>query len=155
MNPFIRKRILQKTIGLSLFLAITLIMMIFSLALARTAVMPWQPGADAPGAQLIYASSTAADVQRVTGRAPDDIVQTEQMYPIIENHYYYDDSGSGAATVFVFENGFLMGMHYKSANNQFMDMSYMLQNNGDRTLTAPYLAGYRGYYPLFPFYSMY
>lgn len=107
-----------------------------------------------PGFQdLIYGASTPMDVQSALGQPPDEVVKTESMYPVIENHYYYADDGSGAATVFVFENGLLMGMSLKTAENQFIDLSYFLIDNGDRRLNAPLRAGYRGFYPIYPLYE--
>lgn len=103
---------------------------------------------------LVYGSSSFNDVTMALGRAPDEIVRSEQMYPPIVNFYYFDESKSGAATVFVFENGFLVGMQYKSPDNQYVDMSYFLQNRGDRQLNYPYTGGYQGYYPYFPLYGM-
>ncbi len=103
---------------------------------------------------LVYGSSSFNDVTMALGRPPDEIVRSEQMYPPIVNFYYFDENKSGAATVFVFENGFLVGMQYKSPDNQYMDVSYFLQNNGDRQLNFPYTGGYQGYFPFFPLYGM-
>lgn len=118
---------------------------------ARTVATPWsgQVGFQ----NLVIGSSSLNDVQMALGEPPSEILRSEQMYPVVENAYYYDASGSGAATVFVFENGMLVGMYYRSPDNQFMDLSYFLVNNGDRRLHWPLLAGYRGYYPYFPLYG--
>ena len=102
--------------------------------------------------QLRVGGSGPADVMRAFG-SPDEVVSSGQMYPTIDNYYYYDHNGSGAATVFVFENGFLVNMLLKSSNNQLMDLSYFLTNNGDRRLTTPYLGGYRNFYPYQRFFS--
>ncbi len=103
---------------------------------------------------LRYGGSSGPDVQRILG-APDEIVHSQQMYPVVENYYYYADSGSGAATVFVFENGLLVGMHYKSPDNQYVDLTYFLIDNGDRLLNFPLNAGYQGYFPFFNHYTWY
>lgn len=116
---------------------------------ARSIVAPWDAASQTEFRSLVYASSTVPDVQRVCG-PPDDIVRSEQMYPVIENHYYYDENGTGAASVFVFENGILMGFHYKSPGNQLVDLTWLLPDNGDLRLTWPYRAGYYGYSPNFP-----
>jgi hypothetical protein len=119
-------------------------------AFALQNATPWSPERSVQN--LVYGSSSYNDVQTVIGRPPDDIVRSEQMYPIITNFYYYDEAKTGAATVFIFENGMLVGMQYKSPDNQFVDLTYFLQNNGDRNLTVPYLAEYQRYYPYFPLY---
>lgn len=103
---------------------------------------------------LVYGSSTTTDVQQILGGPPDTVVRSEQMYPLLENYYYYDDAKTGAATVFVFENNFLVGLHFKSAENQYMDLTYFLPSNGDRTRNMQsFGAGYNGYYPYFPLYG--
>jgi hypothetical protein len=120
-------------------------------ALARSIVTPWT---GEMGIQnLVYGSSSPLDVQQALGRPPDEIRRFEQMFPVVENHIYYDEAGSGTATLFVFENNFLVGMHYKSANDQMVDITYFLPNNGDRQLTTPYLGGFYSYYPYFPMYA--
>lgn len=122
-------------------------------AQGRTVATPWS---EQTGVQnLVVGSSTMGDVQRALGEAPSEILRSEQMYPVLENAYYYDESGNGAATVFVFENGMLVGMFYRSPDNQFADLTYFLTNNGDRLRNWPMLAGYRGYYPYFPMYGFY
>jgi hypothetical protein len=113
---------------------------------------PWS--AERSVQNLVYGSSSFNDVTMSLGRPPDEIVRSEQMYPPIVNFYYFDENKSGAATVFVFENGLLVGMQYKSSDNQYVDISYFLQNNGDRQLNFPYTAGYQGYFPFFPLYGM-
>jgi hypothetical protein len=118
---------------------------------ARNVFTPWS---EEVGFQnLVYGSSTSLDVQRVMGRAADQIVKSEQMMPIVENWYYFEEGGSGAATLFVFENNLLVGLHYKSRDNQLVDLTYFLPNNGDRRLNAPALGGYASYSPYFPFYE--
>jgi hypothetical protein len=102
---------------------------------------------------LVYGASTPWDVRMVTGTEPNEIVRSEQMFPVLENHLYYEDS-SGAATIFIFENNLLVGMTYRSADDQYLDLTSLLVNNGDRTVQAPNLAGYRGYFPWFPLYSV-
>lgn len=103
---------------------------------------------------LTYGMSSFNDVQAVIGRPPDEVVSSGQMYPVLTNYFYFDDNKSGAASVFIFENGFLVGLQYKSSDNQFIDFTYCLQNNGDRALNNPYLAGYQGYYPYLPLYGL-
>jgi len=119
---------------------------------AHSNFAPWNPNSLNGVESLVYASSTTVDVQRILG-APDEIVQNQQMYPIVQNYYYFEEGGSGAASVLVFENGILVGMHYKAPDNQLVDLTYFLNNNGDRILQSPYLASYRGYVPYFPMYS--
>lgn len=116
---------------------------------ASPLVTPWST--EAGFQNLVYGSSTPWDVETAVGRPPDETVYAGQMYPVIVNHYYFDDSGSGAATVFVYENGFLVGMHYKTPGNQLMDLTYLLINKNDRYVNAPYLGGFRGYFPTFQF----
>jgi hypothetical protein len=126
---------------------------------ARSVVTPWNGGGldgavGRPGyrnfQELVYGGSSQADVVRVMGVPPDEVVHAGQMFPVIENYYYYDEDKSGAATVFVFENSLLVGLQMKTAANQFVDMTYFLANNGDRTLNQPMLGGYMQYYPWFP-----
>jgi hypothetical protein len=118
------------------------------LACALNSATPWSP--DASFQNLVYGSSSEGDVTRVMGKEPDEVVRGEQMFPVIENYYYYDENKSGAATVFVFENGMLVGLQMKTAGNQFVDLTYFLANNGDRYLNSPLLNGYMPYYPLYP-----
>ncbi len=113
---------------------------------------PWS--AERSVQNLVYGSSSFNDVTMSLGRSPDEIVRSEQMYPPVVNFYYFDENKSGAATVFVFENGLLVGMQYKSPDNQYVDVSYFLQNNGDRQLNLPYAGGYQSYFPFFPLYGM-
>ncbi|HEY9686583.1 MAG TPA: hypothetical protein V6C52_06370 [Coleofasciculaceae cyanobacterium] len=110
---------------------------------ARTGATPWT--SEVNFQSLVYGSSTTNDVVRALGRPADEILRYEQMYPTIENLYYYDEDKSGAATVFVFESGFLVGMQLKTADNQYVDFSYLLANNGDRQLMNPMLGGYLPY----------
>lgn len=126
---------------------------------ARSVVTPWNGGSmdgavGRPGyrnfQELVYGSSSQADVVRVMGMPPDEVVHAGQMFPVIENYYYYDEDKSGAATVFVFENNMLVGLQMKTAANQFVDMSYFLANNGDRQMNQFMLGGYMPYYPWFP-----
>ena len=102
--------------------------------------------------QLRIGGSTPGELLGIMG-SPDEVVSSTQMYPVVDNYYYYDHNGSGAATVFVFENGFLVNMLLKSPNNQLMDLSFFLTNNGDRRLTTPYLGGYRSFFPYPQFFS--
>jgi hypothetical protein len=118
---------------------------------ALQSVTPWTT--EKSFQNLVYGSSSYNDVISVIGRQPDEIVHSQQMYPVVENFYYFDENKTGAATVFVFENGLLVGLQYKSADNQYMDLSYCLQNNGDRTLNYATLGGYMPYYPYFPLYG--
>jgi hypothetical protein len=95
---------------------------------------------------LRYGGSTSIDVAQAVGRPPDNIIKDEQMYPVVENYIYNSDDGSGAATVFVFEGNLLVGMHYRNARNQYIDLTYMLPNNGDRALNSMMNMGYQPYY---------
>ncbi len=117
----------------------------------RNNFSPWT--ADGAFQNLVYGGSSAVDVQQALGQPPDEIVRSEQIYPLIENYYYYEANGSGAATVFVFENGLLVGLHYRSPSNQYIDLTSILANNGDRFLNRQLNQGMRGYFPMFPFYS--
>lgn len=136
---------LSQILPLTLCLALCLVLP----AQGRSISAPWDPASQNEFQSLVYASSSMPDVHRILG-LPDDIVRSEQMYPVIENHYYYEEGGTGAATVFVFENGLLMGMHYKSPENQLIDLTYFLPNNGDLRINWPYRANYQGYFPYFP-----
>lgn len=125
---------------------------IFSLsASALQSVTPWSSAKTFQN--LTYGSSSYQDVVSAVGQPPDEVVRSEQMYPVIENFYYYDENKTGGATVFVFENGMLVGLQYKSPDNQFVDLSYFLQSNGDRSLHYSALGGYQAYYPYFPLYA--
>lgn len=115
---------------------------------ARTIDTPWTP--EVSFQSLIYGSSSTADVVRVMGQAPDEVVKATQMFPVVENFYYYDPQKTGSASVFVFENGFLVGFQLKTPGDQYVDLTYMLTNNNDRTLNYPMLGGYMPYYPYFP-----
>jgi hypothetical protein len=121
---------------------------------AHSAFAPWAPSNQQNFGSLVYGSSTPLDVQRVAG-PPDEVVHSEQMFPVIENYYYYDTEGSGSASIFVFQNGFLVGLHYKSPNDQLVDMTSFLTSNGDVQLNRQLNAGYAGYYTNFPFYQWY
>jgi hypothetical protein len=121
---------------------------------ARSNFAPWLPSNQQDFGSLVCGASTPADVQRVAG-PPDEVVHSEQMFPVIENYYYYDAEGSGSASIFVFQNGLLVGLHYKSPDNQLVDLTYFLTNNGDMALNRQLNAGYAGYYPTFPFYQWY
>lgn len=134
-----------------LVLVLLLISMFPNLAEARNIATPWTDSISFQN--LVYGSSSFGDVQRIMGKAPDEVLRSEQMYPIVDNYYYYDEQGTGAATVFVFEDSFLVGLHYKSPENQFIDFTYFLTSNFDRNLNSPYLAGYQGYFPYFPLYN--
>ena len=112
---------------------------------------PWT--AERSFQNLVLGSSSFNDVSMALGRQPDEIVRSEQMFPPITNFYYFDEDKSGAATVFVFENGFLVSLQYKSPDNQYVDMTYFLQNNGDRQLNMPYNAGYQPYFYFQPLYG--
>jgi hypothetical protein len=125
--------------------------MLFSSAWAIQSVTPWSPEKSVQN--LVYGSSSYSDVTGALGRQPDEIVHSDQMYPVIDNFYYYDENKTGAATVFVFENGMLVGMQYKSPDNQYVDLTYFLQSNGDRNLHYSALGDYQSYYPYFPLYG--
>jgi hypothetical protein len=121
-------------------------------AWAGPGIAPWT--SEAGFQQLVYGASSPWDVQSAIGRPADEVLRFEQMYPIIENHYYYDENKSGAATIFVFENNFLVGMHFKSADNQMIDLTYFLPNNGDYSRNfQTYGGGYAGYFPGFGLYG--
>lgn len=120
-------------------------------AAAIQSVTPWTP--EKTYQNLTYGSSTYNDVISTVGHSPDEIVSSGQMYPVVENFYYYDENKTGAATVFVFENGLLVGLQYKSPDNQFVDLTYVLQYNGDRMVNYSALGGYQSYYPYFPLYG--
>lgn len=115
---------------------------------ARTIATPWTP--EVSFQSLVYGASSTADVVRVMGQPPDEMIKAEQMFPVVENLYYYDPDKSGAATVFVFENGLLVGLQLKTPGDQFVDLTYMLTNNDDRSLNSPMLGGYMPYYPYYP-----
>jgi hypothetical protein len=121
-------------------------------ASAIQSVTPWT--SEKSFQNLTYGSSSYQDVISAVGQPPDEVVHSDQMYPIIENFYYYDENKTGGATVFVFENGLLVGLQYKSPDNQFVDLSYFLRSNGDRNLHYSALGEYQPYYPYFPLYSM-
>lgn len=110
---------------------------------ARMVATPWSP--EVNWQSLVIGASTN-DVVRALGRPPDDIVRGEIMAPTIENFYYFDEDKSGAATIFVFEAGFLVGMHLKSPENQLMDVTYFLPNNGNRRLLNPVMGGMQTYW---------
>ncbi|MCE3234193.1 MAG: hypothetical protein K0Q50_373 [Vampirovibrio sp.] len=115
---------------------------------ARTIATPWTP--EISFQSLVYGASSSADVVRVMGQPPDEVLKAEQMFPVVENFYYYDSAKSGAATVFVFEGGLLVGLQLKTPGDQFVDLTYMLTNNNDRALNSPLLGGYMPYYPYYP-----
>lgn len=120
---------------------------------ARSAVTPWTM--EQGFQNLVYGASTSTDVQRIIGRFPDAIVRQEQIFPVVENYYYYeegDKSQTGPATVFVFENNLLVGMLYKSSMQQWIDLTYFIYDNGDRSINAPIQAGFQTYYPNLPLY---
>jgi hypothetical protein len=112
---------------------------------------PWTP--EKSYQNLTYGASSYNDVISIVGHPPDEIVNSGQMYPLVENFYYFDENKTGAATVFVFENGLLVGLQYKSPDNQYVDLSYVLQYNGDRTVNYAALGGYQAYFPYFPLYG--
>lgn len=154
-----KERIRQRTLHLTVVLTLGILLMLLSLVEAKSVYSPWNPsGYSQLGVSgfenLVYGSSTASDVIGVMGRYPDDVLRAEQMFPVVENFYYYDEEGTGAASVFVFENGFLVGLHSRSPNNQFVDLTYFLPNNGDRFLNSPLTAGYLPYFHRFPLYGL-
>ena len=110
-------------------------------------VTPWNP-AEFGYQNLVYGASSVVDIQRSVGRPADEFVDTAgTMYPIIQNMVYYDEAGSGSASVFVLENGLLAGLFYKSANNQYIDLTFLLTDNGDRRLNQGLNGGYQGFFP--------
>lgn len=124
-----------------------------SVVLAISASTPWTT--DVSFQSLVYGVSTPRDVQLVLGKIPDDVVKEEQMYPVREYNYFYDEKRTGAASVFVFENNMLMGLLYQSTDQQLVDVTWMLQSNGDRTLNNTIWGGTQGYYPNVPMYGWY
>lgn len=119
---------------------------------ARSIYAPWEPQVEQGFESLVYGASSTVDVQRVMG-SPDEIVRSGQMFPVVENYYYHDESG--AASVLVFQNGLLASMFYQSPDKQLIDLTYFLVNNGDRRVNAPLNAGYPYYHPTLPFYEWY
>lgn len=130
-----------------LALALILLLSLFQRVDALSPVTPWSP--EAGFQDLVYGSTTASEVHRIMGAMPNEVIRNEQMYPVIENHYYYGDNASGA-TVFVFENGLLAGLLYKTVNNNFIDLTYVLQDKGDRRINMPIWGDYRSYAPFYP-----
>jgi len=115
---------------------------------ARSAATPWATtnAVQNPYQNLVYGSSTVNDIVQATGEQPDEILHSEQMYPVVENLVYYAEDGSGTATVFVLQNGMLVGMHLRTPDNQLVDLTYFLINNGDMQLNNPLNMGFRNYY---------
>lgn len=144
-------RIIQRFILTLALLSISVVSGI-STAWAVQNVTPWTN--EKSFQNLTYGMSSYQDVISVVGHPPDEVLHSGQMYPVVTNFIYYDEKKTGAASVFVFENGFLVGLQYRSADNQFIDFTYCLQNNGDRSLNSGYLAGYMNYYPYFPLYGV-
>jgi len=119
----------------------------YSTVSARTAARPWMPQQQEQDySGLIYGSSSPRDVELIIGRPPDEVVKSNNLYPVVWNYIYYAEDGSKNASVFVFENGMLVGLYYKTAGEQLVDLTYFLTNNGDRRLFYPLNAGYMGYY---------
>jgi hypothetical protein len=118
---------------------------------ARSNFSPWSP--EMSFQNLVYGASSPWDVQQVLGAAPDEVLRVEQMYPVIENHVYYEEGGTGAATIFVFENNLLVGLTYKSPTNQYMDLTYFLPSNGDNVLN--YQLQNHAFRRYFPGYGLY
>jgi hypothetical protein len=141
-------RLAIKIIFTVLLLAGLLVYGLTPKAFCRSAATPWT--SETNFQNLVYGSSSSVDVVRVMGQQPDEILRSEQMFPVVENFFYYDADKSGAATVFVFENGLLVGMHLKTAGNQYIDCTYFLTDNGDRQLNNPLLQNYSPYYSYFP-----
>lgn len=150
----------MKLLQLSFSKALTSLMLVIGLvialqvpALAVSHRTPWDQTQENSYQNLVYGSSSPLDVQRVMGRPPDEVVKGDQMFPVIENHYYYGDDGTGAATIFVFENGFLVALNLKTADDQIVDLTYFLQNNGDYNFNSRYNAGFWGYNPIYQLYN--
>lgn len=121
---------------------------------ARSSVTPWTM--EQGFQNLVYGASTSSDVQRIVGRFPDAIVRQEQIFPVVENYYFYEEGDKGQmgpATVFVFENNLLVGLLYKSSTQQWADLTYFIYDNGDRSINAPIQAGFQSYYPNLPLYT--
>lgn len=146
MRPISQQPISLKMAALLLCIVLTLLLP--PISYSRSAATPWTP--EMSFQSLVYGGSSTVDVVRAMGQQPDEILRSEQMFPVVENFYYYDENKSGAATVFVFEGGLLAGMHLKTAGNQFIDCTYFLTNNGDRMLNNPMLQNYSPYYSYFP-----
>lgn len=120
-------------------------------------VTPWRPG-QTDFQNLVYGSSSMLDVQAAIGRPADEFVQSTEMYPVIQNMVYYEEGGTGAASVFVLENGLLVGLFYKSPTDQYLDFTFVLTDNGSRAFNYPLNAGYQGFFPQMytnSLYSMY
>lgn len=107
---------------------------------------PWNP-AEFGFQNLVYGASSVVDIQRAVGRPADEFVESGTMYPIIQNMVYYEEGGTGAASVFVLENGLLAGLFYKSPNEQYIDLTFLLTDNGDVRYNNPMNAGYQGFFP--------
>jgi hypothetical protein len=149
-NPFAKHaRLKRRTLALISILSWGILTL--SPALAVQNVTPWTN--EKSFQNLTYGMSSYTDVENAVGHPPDEVLNSGQMYPVVTNYVYYDEKKTGAASIFVFENGFLVGLQYRSPDNQFIDFTYCLQNNGDRALNYPYMAGYMGYYPYFPLYG--
>jgi ABC-type phosphate transport system substrate-binding protein len=141
---------------LSLILGLAIAVFIFSSGLPAGSISNATPWTTEFGFQnLTYGGSSIRDVERAMGRPGDEFLQSNQLYPAVQNLYYYEEGGTGAATVFVFENGLLVGMFYKSSENQLMDLTYFLIDNGDRQLNFPLNAGYQGFFPADQFFQWY
>jgi hypothetical protein len=116
---------------------------------ARSAATPWTM--DQTFQNLVYGASTPPEVVRIVGRYPDEIVKADQMAPAILNYYYFDEQNR--ATVFVFENNFLVALLYRSASDQYVDLTSFLPNVGDRMINSQILGNTMGYFPNLPMFN--
>jgi len=128
------------------------------LALNQHPISPYDnnplPGSTRGLQDLVYGGSTSIDVERAIGRPPDMVYKEEQMFPVVENDFYSDHDGSAAAMVFVFQNNMLAGLEYRTRDNQFVDMTYLIPNRGDGTVNEFLNGGTSPYYFQNRFYAM-
>ncbi len=125
----------------------------FLQAHARSAVTPWT--SQQTYQNLVYGATTPADLPNIIGAMPDEIERAPQMSPVIEYYFYYADGGSGEASIFVFQNNLLAGLLYKSADNQYTNLTYFLPSNGDMTINNQIMGNMMPFYTNFPLYSLY
>ncbi len=147
LNTSIIKTIKHTVSTMLLCVLISSFIGLTQVAEARTAAMPWRQQhqmGDFSG--LIYGSSSPRDVELILGEPPDEVVKSQSLYPVIWNYLYYADDGNGSATVFVFENGMLVGMFLRTAGQQLVDFTSFLTNNNDRRLFYNLNANRRGFF---------
>jgi len=151
---------LQPRVGLALLTALLIAGLssvpCFALNPHPISPLDQNPPIDSAGGMqtLSLGGSTAADVSRALGRAPDTVYKEDQMFPVIEDDLYSDNDGSSAAMVFVFQNNMLAGLQYRTRDNQFVDMTYLIPNKGDGTVNQFLQGGISPYYFQPRFYSV-